>query len=359
MSERASAVGEIFEPTPFPDLNSVLAEFVAGLRDALGDNLCGVYLVGSFAMGDCDGRSDVDFLVATHRELTGNEEEALRLLHAEIYESPVVWAQHLDGSYAPKGMLRSPRGVEPWPALWLHNDSSVPVWGRHSNLAISRWLLRERGIVLAGPPPREVAAPVSYGELRAEVRARMHRYAVRTRAWTVSGEDRAVLDYLGLRSPAYVVLMFCRLLHTLASGSIVAKREAAEWAIRELDPRWKDLIRAALDGGSDASPPSAGEARPFIDYALVVAGLPRLTFQQTITAQWPVRESVERIFRKRGWRQLLAGDARAARRELARSWRARPWSLRAWLALLLTVCPPVARRIVRERESRGRGSLPS
>jgi hypothetical protein len=36
------------------------------------------------------------------------------------------------------------------------------------------------------------------------------------------------------------------MLHTLESGRVVSKRDAAEWALRELDPRRHDLIRKTL-----------------------------------------------------------------------------------------------------------------
>ncbi len=61
------------------------------------------------------------------------------------------------------------------------------------------------------------------------------------------------------------------------------------------------------------------------------------------------RRRSEVALRKDGWRQILSGDVRAARRTLAGSLRIRPQSYRAWLALVLTLCPPLARRTVRGR----------
>jgi predicted nucleotidyltransferase len=52
-------------PTAFPDLNGVLAELVEGARSVLGENFCGAYLHGSFATGEADAYSDVDFMVVT------------------------------------------------------------------------------------------------------------------------------------------------------------------------------------------------------------------------------------------------------------------------------------------------------
>jgi predicted nucleotidyltransferase len=56
----------IAQPTAFPDLNEVLRELVSSVQAILGENFCGAYLQGSFAVGDADEHSDVDFIVVTH-----------------------------------------------------------------------------------------------------------------------------------------------------------------------------------------------------------------------------------------------------------------------------------------------------
>ncbi len=48
------------------------------------------------------------------------------------------------------------------------------------------------------------------------------------------------------RQPA-VVIAYCRMLHTLATGRVGSKREAGAWALDALGPTWAPLIRRALD----------------------------------------------------------------------------------------------------------------
>lgn len=52
----------LLKPTPYPDLNEVLDDFVASVVTALGSDFVGAYLQGSFAIGDFDQNSDVDFI---------------------------------------------------------------------------------------------------------------------------------------------------------------------------------------------------------------------------------------------------------------------------------------------------------
>lgn len=50
------------KPTQFPELNELLQGWVGAISEILDDNFVGAYLVGSFALGDADIRSDCDFL---------------------------------------------------------------------------------------------------------------------------------------------------------------------------------------------------------------------------------------------------------------------------------------------------------
>ena len=245
--------------TPFPELDDVLDRFVAGARDALGDNFLGAYLVGSFAVGDADEYSDVDFVVVTRGELT--EQAALQRLHGELYELPTTWAQHLEGSYASQDQWRA---VDPTrrPFLFLDNGARELVDDPHCNTALVRWVLREHGIVLAGPPPNQIIAPVDPDDLRTEARAIMREFIDWALAWTK----------VSRWAQPYTVLSFCRMQYTLVHAEIVSKRRAGEWAMRELDPRWRSLIQAALDDRpdpwlrvhQDASPESVAETLSFI-----------------------------------------------------------------------------------------------
>jgi predicted nucleotidyltransferase len=237
-------------PTAFPDLNGVLHQLVTGAAAALGVNFCGAYLQGSFALGEADVNSDVDFIVATHCELTEREQAALQGLHARLHELDASWAQHLEGSYVPKDRLRR---VDPSRETYFYLDNGARslVWADHCNTALVRWVLREHGVVLAGPEAKLLVDPVSAELLRAEALSALHEYAV----WTEESRVRyevgegletwSELPFSRWQQP-YVVLSFCRMLWTLQKGKVTTKRRAAEWAAQELDPEWTDLIEQAL-----------------------------------------------------------------------------------------------------------------
>jgi hypothetical protein len=251
-------------PTGFPELNAVLGQLVAGAHTALRDNLVGVYLQGSFAVGDADAHSDVDFLVVIERELTEEEQHALQALHEQLFQLPSHWAQHLEGSYIPREQLRrlDPKR-EPW--FYFDNGATEPIWDNHDNSAVVRWSLREHGVRLEGPEPATLVDPVSVDELRREVRWVIDDFGNWLRAretWSACLQTLAVISY-------------CRILHTLEVGAVTSKRASGEWAREALDVEWRELVDRALDDRPDpwskvretTDPSLVRRTLQFVDYA--------------------------------------------------------------------------------------------
>jgi len=237
-------------------------------------------LQGSFAVGDADQHSDVDFIVATNDEVTGEQLTALQDMHKRLYALESPWAQHLEGSYVP---TRSLGHVDPArSSYWfLDNGASELVRDNHCNTAVVRWTLREHGIVLDGPDPTGLVEPVTADELRAEALSVMDEFV----AWAHEPQDRFKdaqgrgTDMSRWKQP-YLVLTFCRLLHTLEAGIVASKRQAGEWALDALHAEWASLIQQALDDRPDpwgrvhqpADPELAARTLEFADYAASSAG---------------------------------------------------------------------------------------
>ena len=146
-------------PTPVPELNAVLAALVAGVRPMLGDNFVGAYLQGSFAVGDWDVGSDVDFVFVTQEDVPEALVPALQTVHVRVYDQGPDWARHLEGSYFPAPWLRRLDTTDR-PLLYIDNGSRVMERSTHDNTLVVRWVLHEHGVTLAGPAARELVGPV-------------------------------------------------------------------------------------------------------------------------------------------------------------------------------------------------------
>ncbi len=226
-------------PTPYPELNTVLQELVNSVQHALGENFVAACLQGSFAVGDFDRHSDVDFIVAIDQELSDSRLRSLQAMHERIFDLDSEWAKHLEGSYFPNDVLRdySQSGGELW---YLDHGSRVLVRSNHDNTVVVRWILREKGVALAGPHPSTLIDPIPVAALRREILATMNEWG-----------EQILADPDQINSRFYqtfAVLSYCRMLHDLHTGVIGSKRSGAEWAKAHLDPSWADLIDRAWGG---------------------------------------------------------------------------------------------------------------
>lgn len=226
-------------PTPFVDLNEVLHELVTSIQAILGDTFVAACLQGSFAVGDFDRHSDVDFIIVIEQELSEDQVQALQAMHARIYQLNCGWAQHLEGSYFPKEILRhyAHRGKPLW---YLDHGSQSLIRSDHCNTVVVRWVVREHGVSLGGPDSATLVDPIPVEKLRQEIMATIHDW----------GQE--ILDeperFNNRFYQTYIVLNYCRMLHDLYNGDTGSKRAGAEWAKSNLDPSWAGLIDRAWDG---------------------------------------------------------------------------------------------------------------
>jgi Domain of unknown function (DUF4111)/Nucleotidyltransferase domain len=276
-------------PTPYQALNTLLGHFVERARQLLADNFIGAYLQGSFALGDFDESSDVDFLVVVEHDIADPNVAALNALHTGIHDFPKPWGHRLEGSYFPAPILRrlteSPRdppgapprrpdwtdpgtgGMPPrvYPPLFLDHGAKTLVRSEHDNTLVVRWVAREKGVVLAGPHPHDLIDEVSADALRGEMRGIMARVGAKLLP------DPAAIDKHWLQ--AFIVTFYCRTLHTLETGVVTSKKAATRWALSALDARWHALISASALARPSASlgpadPRAVAETLAFVDYAL-------------------------------------------------------------------------------------------
>src|SRR3989442_11175208 len=134
-------------PTPYPELNRVLRDFVDRVQAVLSTNFVGAYLQGSLAVGDFDLHSDVDFIMVIEEELSHEEVHGLQAVHEHIYCVDIPWAQHLEGSYLPKEVLRDHARLGG--LLWyLDHGSRSLIQSAHCNTVLVRWVVREHGMSL-------------------------------------------------------------------------------------------------------------------------------------------------------------------------------------------------------------------
>ena len=252
-------------PTPYPDVNEILSFLFSHVQEILGDQFVGMYLYGSLAHGGFDEHSDIDILFVTETEISTEAFSALKALHQQINELDSPWAFQVEASYIPQAALRR---FDPADKLHPHMDRGggevLHIMSHESNWIIQRHLLREHGIVIAGPSLQELIDPVSPDDLRQAVVDVLPLWVPPFLA------DPSQIHQRGYQ--AYCVLTLCRMLYTLKHGKVLSKPAAAKWALENLDPKWKPLVERALIGrqNPELAPPAQDidETLDLMRYAL-------------------------------------------------------------------------------------------
>jgi hypothetical protein len=220
-----------------PEIDHLLAELLARVRTILKHEFVGMYLYGSLATGGFQtGRSDIDFVVVTTGSLSRRVIRSLELMHEDLWQSGGHWAGKLEGAYVPAGVLR--RHQPDGPDVPTVNEGRFYLSPLGADWVIQRLVLRRSPTVLAGPPPGDLVDPVDLESVRAAVRAVLREW------WAPMLADPSPLKRPGYQP--FAVLSMCRALHTLETGEVGSKTQAARWALHTLPGEWSTLIHRAL-----------------------------------------------------------------------------------------------------------------
>jgi predicted nucleotidyltransferase len=223
---------------PYPELREVVYTFVNEITAALAEDLIGVYLVGSIATGDFDLDSDVDFLVVINTELTETNIKSLQEIQIKVHEIDCYPAKHLEGSYISIGDLNNWRTVGEKELYYFDNGSTEFEQSTHDNKWHVRWILRERGITLIGQKPEQIMQSIPLHELSKEIKTAM----VEDMKAFEDEIDRPRSFWNSRFGQSFAVLTYCRMLHTLHTGTVQSKKAAVKWAKQFVEPKWVKII---------------------------------------------------------------------------------------------------------------------
>ncbi len=226
---------------PYPELREVLNIFVDEIATELRENLVGMYLVGSIASGDFDLDSDVDFLVVTNTELTEADMKPLQDIQIKIHDIDSYPAKHLEGSYISIGDLNDWSMVGKKKLYYFDNGSTTYEQSTHDNQWHVRWILREHGITLVGQKPETILQAIPPDELSNEIKMTM----LKVKRYFEDETSRPLSFFNSRFGQSFVVLTYCRMLHTLHAGTVQSKKAGVLWAKEFVDPKWIEIIEQA------------------------------------------------------------------------------------------------------------------
>jgi len=243
------------------DVRRQVDSLTNGVCRILADNLIGLYLHGSLAMGGFNPqRSDVDLLVVTRRgmRVQTKREVAGLLLHCSNDPRPI------EISFLSEAQLRPWRHPPPFDFHfgedWREEleaqmaDGRWRTWNDETrvdgDLAAHITVTLNRGICLHGAPIAEVVPPVPHEDYLDSILSDID--------WA---RERIV------ENPVYFVLNACRVLAYLSEGLILSKDEGGAWALAGLPSEFHPTIALALDIYRGDAQPGALRAEHLASFA--------------------------------------------------------------------------------------------
>ena len=220
-------------------LKRITESFVRRSREILGENLVGIYLHGSAAMG-CfnDRKSDVDLLVVVKGEVS--DEDKLRYMDMVVELNALAPEKGIEFSMVRREVCRP--FVYPTP-FELHFSNAHLAWyernpreyvlkmnGTDKDLAAHSMIVYHRGICLWGDEIRNVFEEVD-------------EKAYMDSIWNdIEHAEEEILE-----TPVYTTLNLCRVLAYKKEKLILSKQEGGEWGLRNVPERFAKMIQTALE----------------------------------------------------------------------------------------------------------------
>ncbi len=254
----------VFPPVP-PAIQLQLDRITRSLYEASRQNLVGIYLHGSLAMGCFSAAlSDIDLLAITHHPLATGIARALYAALLEISGQP----RPVEISVLHYAQLKPWRYPTPFDLHFseMHRarvaealaapDAQLPTGGLDHDLAAHFTVLRARGLCVYGEAITSLDIDVPWVDYLDSLR-----------------HDLAWAQQLAATDAVYAVLNACRIWAAVEARVVLSKAEGARWASPRLPATWRTLVERAAScyAGTPRKLPEA-EVRAFLDWMCVQLG---------------------------------------------------------------------------------------
>jgi len=238
------------------EVEDLINDLKSSLPELLSSALVGLYLYGSLPQNAFNPKtSDVDCIAVTRRSLSDAQFKKLgKWLNARARVNP--WFARLQMTILAKDTL-----LRENPGDSLYQFGVLTRSGSDGNPII--WInILKSGVVLYGPDPKSFVPPITK-DILFKALEREVGYLREEIIDNPNSEWRDVPYYR-----VYAVLTLCRILYSFRKGSIVSKKRAATWAIRNLPEKWHKLVLQALAGDQQALSTNTSLSRigKFIDF---------------------------------------------------------------------------------------------
>lgn len=243
---------------------NILDQIVDKSKKIFGEELVGVYLHGSLAMGCFNpDRSDIDVLIVIQKNITDKQKmtfmedivELNKLAPSKGIELSIVRKEYCQVFLYPTPFELHFSNMH---LQWFKDnpiDYINKMQGTDKDLAAHFTIIKKYGIIL-------------YGEAIEDVFADVPRENYIDSIWyDIEGAKEEIIE-----NPVYIILNLCRVVAYLKDNLITSKKSGGEWALHNLASEYQNIISSALQGyeyGKDVHI-NEEEAHKFSDYMMLI-----------------------------------------------------------------------------------------
>lgn len=202
------------------------------------NNLVGIYLHGSMAMGCFNGmKSDIDILVVVENAITDLQKKRFMDVIVDLNDNAPAKGIEMSlvkSEYCKNFIYPTPFDLHfsTMHLNWYKSNSKdylEKMNGTDQDLAAHFVITKNRGVVLYGKAISDV-----FGEIPAET------YLDSIKSDIMNSQDE-VID-----NPIYIILNLCRVLAYVKERLVLSKKEGGEWGLKNIDGKYRGLIKDAL-----------------------------------------------------------------------------------------------------------------
>ncbi|WP_034850100.1 aminoglycoside adenylyltransferase domain-containing protein [Clostridium hydrogeniformans] len=218
-------------------IENILKEFKNKYCNILRENLVGIYLHGSLAMGCFNYyTSDIDILVVVNKDMELEIKRKLINVILELskdgpekgFEVSVILYKHSKNFIYPTPFLL--HYSKEYNYRYLSDSEFICGNSVDKDLAAHMVITRKRGICLVGKPIEEVFQEVP------------KEYYIDSIIGDIEGARESIVE-----NPIYNILNLCRVLYYLKEEAICSKKEGGQWAYSNMNKRYKEIVKSAME----------------------------------------------------------------------------------------------------------------
>lgn len=221
------------------EYQNLLNRLINDCNEILKENLIGIYIHGSLAMGCFNPlKSDIDILIVISEAMKQSEKRLF--MESIISINKLAPENGIEISIVKQEYCN--KFIYPTP-FELHFSIMHLTWykmnpdeyiekmnGNDRDLAAHFSVIKNRGIVLFGKDIDDVFKDIPKDAYMDSIR-----------------NDIADAEEDIVANPIYIILNLCRVLAYVKDSKVLSKREGGEWGLKNVDGRFANLIMDALD----------------------------------------------------------------------------------------------------------------